>query len=174
MSALGRIAAPESLPLLIEALRDPHPWVRTNAVVAIARLAAKDRNVIERPEMAQDALRVLELLDDPDPGTRASSIDALGYYAVHSEPARRRLLDVAANGSRWDRELAAGAIAKNLGDEKLLPAELSGWAKVRVLEARQRRLRRRSRALRARSRSARARAGAGDDRRRSHRRQPAR
>ncbi|HEX3577595.1 MAG TPA: peptidylprolyl isomerase, partial [Thermoanaerobaculia bacterium] len=135
MSALGRIAAPESLPLLIEALRDPHPWVRTNAVIAIARLAAKDRKAIERPEITQDALRVLELLDDPDPGTRASSIDALGYYAVNSEPARRRLLDIAANGSRWDRELAAGAIAKNLGDEKLLPAEMSGWAKVRVLEA---------------------------------------
>jgi cyclophilin family peptidyl-prolyl cis-trans isomerase/HEAT repeat protein len=135
MSALGRIAAPESLPRLIEALRDPHPWVRTNAVVAIARLAAKDRHTLERPEMAQDAMRVLELLDDPDPGARASSIDALGYYAVRSEPARRRLLDVAASGSRWDRELAAGAIAKNLGDEKLLPAEMSGWAKVRVLEA---------------------------------------
>jgi len=135
MSALGRIGSPESLPLLIEALRDPHPWVRTNAVVAIARIAAKDRHVIERPQVAQDALRVLELLDDPDPGTRASSIDALGYYALQSEPARRRLIEVAANGSRWDRELAAGAIAKNLGDEKLLPAELSGWAKVRVLEA---------------------------------------
>jgi cyclophilin family peptidyl-prolyl cis-trans isomerase/HEAT repeat protein len=135
MSALGRIASPESLPLLIEALRDPHPWVRTNAVVAIARIAAKDRHLIERPQMTQDAMRVLELLDDPDPGTRASSIDALGYYAVQSEPARRRLLDIASNGSRWDRELAAGAIAKNLNDEKLLPAELSGFAKVRVLEA---------------------------------------
>jgi len=135
MSALGRIASPDSLPLLIAALRDPHPWVRTNAVIAISRTAAKDRRTIERPQLPQDAARVLELLDDPDPGTRASSIDALGYYAVHDEAARHRLLDVAGNGSRWDRELAAGAIAKNLGDEKLLPAELSGWAKVRVLEA---------------------------------------
>ena len=135
MSALGRIASAESVPLLIEALRDPHPWVRTNAVIAVARIAAKDRGAIERPTMAQDAARVLELLDDPDPGTRASSIDALGYYAVHNDPARRRLLDIAASGSRWERELAAGAIAKNLGDEKLLPADLSGWAKVRVLEA---------------------------------------
>jgi cyclophilin family peptidyl-prolyl cis-trans isomerase/HEAT repeat protein len=135
MTALGRIGSADSLTLLIEALRDPHTWVRTNALMAISRLAAKDRKVIERPEMDRDAMRVLELLDDPDPGTRASSIDVLGYYAVHSEPARRRLLEIAANGSRWDREQAAGAIAKNLGDEKLLPADLSGWAKVRVLEA---------------------------------------
>ena len=135
MTALGRIGSVESLTLLIEALRDPHTWVRTNALVAISRLAGKDRKVIERPAMDRDAMRVLELLDDPDPGTRASSIDVLGYYAVRSEPARRRLLEIAANGSRWDREVAAGAIAKNLGDEKLLPADLSGWAKVRVLEA---------------------------------------
>ena len=135
MSALGRIGSPESLPLLIDALRDPHPWVRTNAVVAIGRLAAKDRRTIERPQLAQDARRVLELLDDPDAGTRASSIDALGYYAARNDIARRRLLDIAANGSLWDRELAAGAIAKNLGDETLLPAELSSWARVRVLEA---------------------------------------
>src|SRR5262249_10723090 len=39
------------------------------------------------------------------------------------------------NGSRWLRELAAGAIAKQLGDETLLPPDLSNWAKVRVLEA---------------------------------------
>jgi cyclophilin family peptidyl-prolyl cis-trans isomerase/HEAT repeat protein len=135
MTALGRIGSAESLPLLIDALRDPHPWVRTNAAIAIGRLAAKDRRLIERPQLAQDASRVLELLNDPDPGTRASSIDTLGYYAVHSEPARLHLLEIAANGTRWDREIAAGAIAKNLGDEKLLPADLSGWAKVRVLEA---------------------------------------
>jgi cyclophilin family peptidyl-prolyl cis-trans isomerase/HEAT repeat protein len=135
MSALGRIASPESLPLLIDALRDPHPWVRTNAAVAIGRLAAKDRKSIERPQLASDAARVLELIDDPDAGTRASSIDAIGYYAARNDAARKRLLDIAANGSRWERELAAGAIAKNLGDEKLLPAELTSWSKVRVLEA---------------------------------------
>jgi len=135
MSALGRIGSPESLPLLIDALRDQHPWVRTNAVVAISRLAAKDRKSIERPQLASDAKRVMELLDDPDAGTRASSIDTLGYYAARDDAARKRLLDVAANGSRWDREIAAGAIAKNLGDETLLPADLTSWAKVRVLEA---------------------------------------
>jgi cyclophilin family peptidyl-prolyl cis-trans isomerase/HEAT repeat protein len=135
MSALGRISSPESLPLLIDALRDPHPWVRTNAVVAIGRLAAKDRKSIERPQLASDAMRVMELIDDPDPGTRTSSIDAIGYYAARNDAARKRLLDVASNGSRWERELAAGAIAKNLGDEKLLPTDLTSWSKVRVLEA---------------------------------------
>jgi Peptidyl-prolyl cis-trans isomerase (rotamase) - cyclophilin family len=135
MTALGRVGSPESLPLLIDALRDPHPWVRTNAVVAVGRLAAKDGHAIERPELGKDAMRVLELIDDPDPGTRASAIDAIGYYAARNDTARQRLLDIAANGSRWNRELAAGAIAKNLGDEKLLPADLTTWAKVRVLEA---------------------------------------
>jgi cyclophilin family peptidyl-prolyl cis-trans isomerase/HEAT repeat protein len=128
--ALGAIAAPESLPVLVGALNDPQPWVRTNAVVAIARIGAK--TVLDRPD---DAMRVVALSDDPDPGTRAASIEALGYYAVRNEAARKRLLEIATSGSRWQRELAAGAIAKQLGDEKLLPRDLTGWAKVRVLEA---------------------------------------
>ncbi len=133
--ALGAIAAPESLPVLIAALADPHPWVRTNAVVAIARIAVKTPSALDRPQVGQDALRVLMLSDDPDPGTRASSIEALGYYATRSDPARKRLLEIATSGSRWQRELAVGAITKQFNDEKLLPADLSGWTKVRVLEA---------------------------------------
>lgn len=135
ITALGRIGAAESLPLLINTLSDPQPWVRTNAVVAIARLAAKDAKSLERTEVAQDALRVIDMTDDPDHGVSASAIDALGWYAAKNGPARERLLSLASNGSRWLRELAAGAIAKQLGDEKLLPADLSNWAKVRVLEA---------------------------------------
>jgi cyclophilin family peptidyl-prolyl cis-trans isomerase len=77
----------------------------------------------------------MDMTEDPDNGVRASSIDALGWYAARNEVARQRLLTIANNGSRWLRELAAGAIAKQLGDEKLLPADLSNWAKVRVLEA---------------------------------------
>src|SRR5439155_7144738 len=34
-AALGRIGAKESLPALLGAISDPHPWVRTNALVAI-------------------------------------------------------------------------------------------------------------------------------------------
>lgn len=130
--ALGAIAAPESLPTLIGALADPHAWVRTNAVVAIGRVAAKSPASVENP---QDAVRVLAASGDPDPGTRASSIDTVGYYAVKNEPARKRLLEISATGSRWERELAAGAIAKQFTDEKLLPSDLNGWTKVRVLEA---------------------------------------
>ena len=130
--ALGAIAAAESMPVLINGLADPHPWVRTNSLVAMGRVLAK------APALASqtpDAVRVLGLTEDPDPGTRASSIDPLGYYAKQNEVARKRLLEIATTGSRWERELAAGAIAKQLNDEKLLPPSLTGWAKVRVLEA---------------------------------------
>ena len=128
--ALGAIAAPESMPVLISGLADPHPWVRTNSLVAIGRVLAKNPVT-----SAQDSVRIVTLTEDPDPGTRASSIDPLGYYAKQYEVARKRLLELATTGSRWERELAAGAIAKQLNDEKLLPASLTGWAKVRVLEA---------------------------------------
>ena len=130
--ALGAIGSPESVPVLVAAFADVHPWVRTNAVVALARIAAKDPAIATQ---AGDAVRILTLTEDTDPGTRASSIEALGYYAKTIEPARKRLLAVAASGSAWEQELAAGAIAKQLVDEKLLPAQLSSWAKVRVLEA---------------------------------------
>jgi len=130
--ALGAIAAPESLPVLIGALADPHPWVRTNAVVAIARAATKTPAIASN---AQDAVRVIAAAEDPDSGVRASAIEALGYYASKMDTARKKLLEISTSGSRWERELAAGAIAKQLIDEKLLPADLTGWAKVRVLEA---------------------------------------
>lgn len=130
--ALGAIASPASLPALLQALTDPHPWVRTNAVVAVAAIGAKTPDALTRPE---DAVRVIALTEDPDPGTRAASIEALGDYAAHSDPAEKRLLELASTGSRWERELAAGAIAKHFDDLRLLPPDLTGWAKVRVLEA---------------------------------------
>src|SRR4029077_6873906 len=130
--ALGAIAAPESVPVLIAALADPHPWVRTNALAALGRVGAKDPHALQGSE---DALRVVLMTEDPDPGTRSSAIDPLGYYAKQNEGARKRLMEIAANGSRWERELAAGSIAQQFDDEKLLPKDLTSWAKVRVLEA---------------------------------------
>ena len=132
-AALGRIADVGSAPALLLALSDIHPWVRTNAAVALARIAAKDTGFIK----GEDLPRLVAVTDDPDPGTRASSIDTLGYYAVRNETAKKRLLEISSNGTRWERELAAGAIAKHFGDTELslLPADMSPWAKVRVLEA---------------------------------------
>ena len=137
--ALGRIADVASEPVLIKALADPHPWVRTNAATSLSKIAAKDASALDVSETGEDTRRVIALSDDPDPGTRASSIDLLGYYAARNESARKRLLEIATGGTRWDRELAAGAIAKQFADTNtamltaLLP-NLTGWAKVRVLE----------------------------------------
>ena len=133
--ALGRIGRPESMPHIVTALGDAHPWVRTNAAIAFGRIAEKDRSVL-RPDLLP---RVFAVAEDPDPGTRVSIIDVLGYYAVGNETARKRLTDLLTNGSQWERELAAGAIAKHFAPEsetfKLLGDAISPWAKVRVIEA---------------------------------------
>jgi cyclophilin family peptidyl-prolyl cis-trans isomerase/HEAT repeat protein len=137
-AALGRIAAKESAPLLLSFLFDAHPWVRTNALVALARTETNDAHAIDRSsqvQFAEDVTRIIELSNDPDPGTRASSIDVLAWYAERSEQARTRLVDIAANGSRWDRELAAGAIARHVPSELAPIADgASPWARVRILE----------------------------------------
>jgi len=130
--ALGAIAAPESLPVLLGALRDPHPWVRINALAAIARIGGKEPAALTQPD---DALRIVAAAEDPDAGTRAASIDALGDFAARVPAAKEKLLDVVTNGSRWERELAVGAIAAHFDDPHLLPRELTGWQKVRVLDA---------------------------------------
>jgi cyclophilin family peptidyl-prolyl cis-trans isomerase/HEAT repeat protein len=137
--ALGRIAAPESLVPVFTLTRDAQPWVRTNAVLALAQIAAKDNKAIVRPELGQDALNVIALADDPDPGMRVSALPALGWYATRSRTAREKLLDVAVNGARVDREQAAGILASHFAE--LLSHETSGirenatpWVKVRMIE----------------------------------------
>jgi cyclophilin family peptidyl-prolyl cis-trans isomerase/HEAT repeat protein len=133
VAALGRIAAPQSIPTLTRALGDIHPWVRANAAVAMARVGAKDATALQMDTLP----RIIALTEDADPGTRTNSIDLLGYYAVRNETARKRLTEIATNGSRWERELATAAIAKQYGDSNLamLPTELTGWSKVRIIEA---------------------------------------
>ncbi|HEX7807703.1 MAG TPA: HEAT repeat domain-containing protein, partial [Thermoanaerobaculia bacterium] len=128
-AALGRIGDPTSLPALLAALGDMHPWVRTNAAIAIGRVAEKDRTVLKFEQLP----RVLASLQDPDAGTRAMILDTIGYYAESNETAKNRLLEVLRNGTAWERELAAGAIAKHLG---VLPelTNLTPWQIVRVIE----------------------------------------
>ena len=132
-AALGRIADARSLPVLVRGAGDPHPWVRTNSLVALSRIAANDVSGL----VLEDVPRMIAATEDPDTGARASSIDILGYYATKFDLARNRLLEIASNGSRWERELAAGAIAKHFAatNPALVPQELTSWQKVRVLEA---------------------------------------
>jgi len=134
-SALGRIGARESVPVLLTMFSDAHPWVRTNAVVALGRMATKDKKLIERDEFAQDAMRVIALTEDPDPGTRASAIDTLGWYAAKSAVARKRLDEIFAGGSRWERELATGAIVRQDPEVLTRVGSLTSWQKVRAIEA---------------------------------------
>jgi cyclophilin family peptidyl-prolyl cis-trans isomerase/HEAT repeat protein len=131
-AALGRIGDKQSIGPLLVTSHDPHPWVRTNSLVAISRITAKDPTALARPEVAQDAQRIIDLTDDPDAGTRASSIDVLGLYAARSEVAKKRLAEITTTGSRWDRELAWGAWAKQFDDAK----PQTSWEKVRVIESR--------------------------------------
>ncbi|HEX6084310.1 MAG TPA: peptidylprolyl isomerase [Thermoanaerobaculia bacterium] len=132
-TALGRIGESVSFPALVTALGDVHPWVRTNAAIAAGRIATKDRSVLD----PNDLPRVFATFDDADAGVRASMIDTLGFYAAMNETARVRLLERLRNGSMWERELAAGAIAKHLpwdvASREL--TTLTPWQIVRVLEA---------------------------------------
>ena len=130
-TALGRIGFASSAPRVVSLLGDAHPWVRTNAAIAIGRIAEKDRAVLR----TDDLPRIFAAADDPDPGVRSSMIDVVGYYAPANASARTRLLDTLKNGSQWERELAAGAIAKHLTTETVTDLDLSRWARVRVLEA---------------------------------------
>ena len=131
-SALGRIGDKQSIGPLIVSSHDGHPWVRTNSLVAITRIAAKDKTALDREQIAQDVLRIMDLTDDPDAGTRAAAIDVLGLYAPKSEVAKRRLAEITTTGSRWNRELAWGAWAKQFDDSH----PETNWEKVRVIENR--------------------------------------
>ena len=130
--ALGRIGLPASAPKVIAMLGDAHPWVRTNAAVALGRIAEKDRSVLH-PE---DLPRIFAALEDPDPGVRSAMVDVLGYYAEANDTARKRLMDTLTNGSQWERELAAGAMAKHLQTETITDAAFSPWQRVRIIEGR--------------------------------------
>lgn len=133
-TALGRIGDVASRSKLIAALVDPHPWVRTNAAIAIGRVIDKNRDAIS----AEHIPAILAAMQDPDSGARAAMIDTLGYYAAANETARARLLTLLRNGSEWERELAAGAIAKHFAPESETFAQLTDltpWQIVRVLEA---------------------------------------
>jgi cyclophilin family peptidyl-prolyl cis-trans isomerase/HEAT repeat protein/thiol-disulfide isomerase/thioredoxin len=132
-TALGRIGEPAAFPALLAALGDAHPWVRTNAAIALGRILEKDRSHLR----TDDLPRVFATAEDPDPGVRSAMIDTLGYYASVNETARAHLFATLRNGTQWERELAAGAIAKHLPWDLASSSltALTPWQIVRVLEA---------------------------------------
>lgn len=115
--ALGAIGDPQSIEPLMRSLRDPHPWVRTNATRAIGQLFEKTPALLSRPQASDDILQLITITEDPDPGTRTTGIETLGYYSARSELAARELTEIAINGSQWQRELAFGALAHHAPDK---------------------------------------------------------
>jgi cyclophilin family peptidyl-prolyl cis-trans isomerase/HEAT repeat protein/thiol-disulfide isomerase/thioredoxin len=129
ITALGRIGAPVSARFVFDALGDAHPWVRTNAAVALARIAEKTPSVVK----AEDFPRIQALTEDPDPGVRASSVALLGWYAAINQTAKARLTSMAVDGSSWLRELANGVYAKHFESRAVDPKE-DWWSHLRILE----------------------------------------
>lgn len=137
--ALGRIGDPASIEPLLDILRDGHPWVRTNALVALAQLAEKDRSAFEKAP-GEKLGRILTLTRDPDPGTRISAIDAAALLARSDEAAKARVLELATSGSPWQREVASAAFIRQFGATDTAAAESllqtdARFVRVRVLEA---------------------------------------
>jgi cyclophilin family peptidyl-prolyl cis-trans isomerase/HEAT repeat protein/thiol-disulfide isomerase/thioredoxin len=133
-TALGRIGKAEPLQKLVDALGDVHPWVRTNAAVALSRL------MTSHPQLRSTAHtpRILAAAEDPDPGVRSAMIEVLGLQAGADTVVLNRLLDMLKNGTQWEREVAAGVVAKHFHPShehyKLIESGISPWATVRVIE----------------------------------------
>jgi cyclophilin family peptidyl-prolyl cis-trans isomerase/HEAT repeat protein len=134
-TALGRIGDPVSVPKLVQALGDIHPWVRTNAAIAITRIVPTN----PRARSSSHIPYILAASEDPDPGVRAAVVDLVGWYAGADPAAVSRLMNILKNGTQWERELAAGAVAKQFHPTheqyREIEQGLSPWAIVRVLES---------------------------------------
>lgn len=136
--ALGLLDDMSLVEPLMEALSDEHPWVRTNAARAIMQIV-RDSTRVDRDTVTEDVFRLRTLLKDPDPGTRAVAIEALGPWLPLSEAARDAVVSAAAGGSAAEREIAAGVLARHVGLEEGSPvlalAETDEpWVRLRILE----------------------------------------
>jgi cyclophilin family peptidyl-prolyl cis-trans isomerase/HEAT repeat protein/thiol-disulfide isomerase/thioredoxin len=136
--ALGRIADPQSVPFLFEAISDTHPWVRVNALVALDQIAAAHPHAVN--PSAAELLGLLSLTRDADPGVRISAIPLIGRLSTTNEQARSRLLSLAAEGASWLREVATAAAVRYLatthaGEIDALLETDSRFIRIRALEA---------------------------------------
>ncbi|HYH09964.1 MAG TPA: HEAT repeat domain-containing protein [Thermoanaerobaculia bacterium] len=129
--ALGQIADAASTEVVLLALNEPHPWVRTNAAVALNAIFTKNPDRVSSAHLP----RIFAVAEDSDPGVRAMTIPLLGHYSKDPSAAQR-LQQFATNGTQAEREIATGVIARFLGEPYLAthPYEQSPWGLVRVLE----------------------------------------
>lgn len=136
--ALGQIDDLSLIEPLMRALADEHQWVRTNAARAILQIVREPARV-PRQSITEDVFRLRTLLRDPDPGTRAAAIEALGPWLPLSETAREAVITVVASGSGAEREIAAGTLARHLGLDEDSPVNAlletdEPWVQLRILE----------------------------------------
>ncbi len=92
--ALGRIANPQTLPLLYQALRSSNAGVRAASAFAIGEIEDRDR--IREQYLSPDAeagVQLLRLLEDPSLAVRMRAVEALGKIGSGVEAAEivRRL-----------------------------------------------------------------------------------
>lgn len=136
--ALGLLEDSSLLDDLLRAVRDPHPWVRINAARAISQTIPDTARV--PPNHTIDQLfRLVALLRDPDPGVRAVALETVGPWLPLSDNARQQVITIAADGSRAEREIAAGVLARHLGVGSDSPAAALAatddpWIRLRILE----------------------------------------
>lgn len=134
---LARIANPRALGHLLGSVRDAHPWVRTNALRAIASIAAADPGAFEGWATERTLDTILVTAEDPDPGTRATAIETLTFFAPLLEAAATRLAEIAAEAEPAMRESAIRALTRAFVDdqdriEPLLQTD-DRWIKIIVL-----------------------------------------
>lgn len=109
---LERIGSTTSREVIVEALADIHPWVRVNAIRALATLATNDPAITEDEQASRDLIALSTASRDPDPGTRAEAIEALGHYADTFSNARTRLEETLDDPEPWFREQAMAALSR--------------------------------------------------------------
>ncbi|MDX1584755.1 MAG: peptidylprolyl isomerase, partial [Thermoanaerobaculia bacterium] len=133
---LGRIGNADVLGHLLGAVRDAHPWVRTNALRAISAIAANDPDAFEDWTTDQTVAVILKAADDPDPGARVTAIETLGLFAPEFDDAETKLIDVTAEEPAF-REAAATALVRAFPDDEVRIDQLSEpaerWTRVIVL-----------------------------------------
>ncbi|MBM3473177.1 MAG: HEAT repeat domain-containing protein [Armatimonadetes bacterium] len=112
--ALGHIGDPRAVPRLLDCLNDSSPWVRDEAVSALAQMAGQSRPVLTT---------LVERLGDHDPDVRRGAAEALGWADEASAEVVPPLLKALGDADSTVRAAAAESLgALKPADERVLSA----------------------------------------------------